>query len=145
MPRAVRQVAHQKEWSAGPGALPADGARQCSAKIDGAPHVRWRQFDHGWGLLLCVVAVVVLIGMVVDFVPRHPYWSAFLASLVVAVAVAVGCAVSKRRARERADQAQRDRLIVVTECDERARVRGVVRADPGRIRVHPDEGVRRYR
>ncbi|MGN9891763.1 restriction endonuclease [Micromonospora sp. L31] len=54
--------------------------------------------------------------MVVDFVERHPYWSIFLASLVVAGAVAVGFAVSKQRARERADQAQRDRLIAVTDA-----------------------------
>ena len=71
---------------------------------------------NGWGLVLCAIAVVVVLGMVVDFVQRHPYWSAFLASLVVAVAVAVGWFVSKQRARERADQAQRDRLIAVTDA-----------------------------
>lgn len=71
---------------------------------------------NGWGLVLCAVAVVVVLGMVVDFVTRHPYWSAFLASLVVAGVVAVALAVSKQRARERADQAQRDRLIAVTDA-----------------------------
>ncbi|PWR09946.1 hypothetical protein DKT68_10560 [Micromonospora acroterricola] len=53
--------------------------------------------------------------MVIDFVQRHPYWSAFLVSLIIAGATAVGLVVSKQRARERADQAQRDRLIAVTD------------------------------
>ncbi|MET7966521.1 restriction endonuclease [Micromonospora sp. NPDC005305] len=70
---------------------------------------------NGWRLALCAV-VVVVVGMVVDFVHRHPYWSVFLATLVVVVAVAVGCFVSKQRARDRADQAQRDRLIAVTDA-----------------------------
>ncbi|MEU4714467.1 restriction endonuclease [Micromonospora purpureochromogenes] len=71
---------------------------------------------NGWGLVLGAIAVLVVLGTVVDFVKRHPYWSAFLASLVAAGVVAVGVAVSKQRARERADQAQRDRLIAVTDA-----------------------------
>ncbi|WP_405432279.1 restriction endonuclease [Micromonospora sp. NBC_00617] len=71
---------------------------------------------NGWGLVLGAIAVVVVLGMVVDFIQRHPYWSVFLASLVVAAAVAVAYFVSKQRARERADQAQRDRLIAVTDA-----------------------------
>ncbi|MGK5444191.1 restriction endonuclease [Micromonospora sp. URMC 105] len=70
---------------------------------------------NGWALLPGAVAVLVVLGMVVDFVQRHPYWSAFLACLVVAGVVAVGLVVSKQRARERAEQAQRDRLIEVTD------------------------------
>ncbi|MGN9811541.1 restriction endonuclease [Micromonospora sp. BQ11] len=72
--------------------------------------------SNGLGLVLGALAVLVVLGMVVEFVTRHPYWSAFLATLVVAGAVAVGFAVSKQRARERADQAQRDRLIAVTDA-----------------------------
>ncbi|MGV9806790.1 restriction endonuclease [Micromonospora chersina] len=71
---------------------------------------------NGWSLVLCAIAVFVVLGVVVDFVQRHPYWSVVLASLVVAAAVAVGCFVSKQRARDRADQAQRDRLIAVTDA-----------------------------
>ncbi|MGN9917386.1 restriction endonuclease [Micromonospora palomenae] len=66
--------------------------------------------------MLGAVAVLVVFRMILDFVERHPYWSAFLASLVVAGAVAVGFLVSKQRARERAEQAQRDRLIAVTDA-----------------------------
>lgn len=77
---------------------------------------RGSSLPNGWGPVLCAIAVVVVLGMVVDFVQRHPYWSVFLATLVVAVAVAMGCIVSKQRARERADQAQRDRLIAATDA-----------------------------
>ncbi|MGA5309121.1 restriction endonuclease [Micromonospora taraxaci] len=69
----------------------------------------------GWFLVLAAVVGFVLVGMVVDFVRRHPYWFAFLVILVVAGAITVGLLVSKQRARERADQAQRDRLIAVTD------------------------------
>ncbi|RAO56517.1 hypothetical protein ONO86_00684 [Micromonospora noduli] len=70
---------------------------------------------NGWALVLCTVVAFVLLRMVIDFVQRHPYWSALLVSLAVAAAAAVGLVVSKQRARERADQAQRDRLIAVTD------------------------------
>ncbi|MET7863391.1 restriction endonuclease [Micromonospora taraxaci] len=70
---------------------------------------------NGWALVLVAVVGFVLLGMVVDFVRRHPYWFAFLVILVVAGAITVGLLVSKQRARERADQAQRDRLIAVTD------------------------------
>ncbi|MBM0232926.1 restriction endonuclease [Micromonospora sp. STR1_7] len=70
---------------------------------------------NGWSLVLCVVVGFVLLRMVLDFVERHPFWTVFLASLVVAGATAVGLVVSRQRARERADQAQRDRLIAVTD------------------------------
>ncbi|MFI6269705.1 restriction endonuclease [Micromonospora zamorensis] len=67
------------------------------------------------GFWCCAVVGFVLLRMVIDFVQRHPYWSALLVSLVVVAAATVGLVVSKRRARERADQAQRDRLIEATE------------------------------
>ncbi|MEU1643745.1 restriction endonuclease [Micromonospora zamorensis] len=70
---------------------------------------------NGWVLVLCVVVGFVLLRMVVDFVQRHPYWSALLVSLVVAGTTAAVLVVSKQRARERANQAQRDRLIEVTD------------------------------
>lgn len=70
---------------------------------------------NGWVLALCAVVAFVLLRMVIDFVQRHPYWSALLVSLVVMAAATVGLVVSKQRARERADQAQRDRLIAVTD------------------------------
>ncbi|RAO07159.1 hypothetical protein LUPAC07_06551 [Micromonospora noduli] len=70
---------------------------------------------NGWALVLCTVVAFVLLRMVIDFVQRHPYWSALLVSLAVAAAAAVGLVVSKQRARERADQAQRDRMIAVTD------------------------------
>ncbi|MFC0505722.1 restriction endonuclease [Micromonospora costi] len=62
------------------------------------------------------MAVVVVLGVVVDFAVRHPYWAAFLAILVVAAVIAVGCFLARQRARQRADQAQRDRLIAVTDA-----------------------------
>jgi restriction system protein len=70
---------------------------------------------NGWVLVLCAVVGFVLLRMVVDFVQRHPYWTALLVSLIVVGATAVALLVSKQRARERADQAQRDRLIAVTD------------------------------
>ncbi|MEU8156322.1 restriction endonuclease [Micromonospora sp. NPDC048986] len=70
---------------------------------------------NGWVLALGAVVVFVLLRVVVDVVRRHPHWTALLVSLVVAGAVAVALVVSKQRARERADQAQRDRLIAVTD------------------------------
>lgn len=70
---------------------------------------------NGWLLVLGAVVGFVLLRTVVDVVQRHPYWSVFLLSLVVAGATAVGLVVAKQRARERFDQAQRDRLIAVTD------------------------------
>ncbi|MGC4757967.1 restriction endonuclease [Micromonospora trifolii] len=70
---------------------------------------------NGWALALCAVVAVVLVRMVIDFVQRHPYWSALLVSLVVTAATTVVFVVSEQRARERAEQAQRDRLIAVTD------------------------------
>ncbi|WP_208641332.1 restriction endonuclease [Micromonospora arborensis] len=70
---------------------------------------------NGWALVLCAVVGFVLLRLVIDFVQQHPYWTAFLVSLVVVGATTVGLVVSKQRARERADQAQRDRLIAVTD------------------------------
>ncbi|MFF5202219.1 restriction endonuclease [Micromonospora parva] len=71
---------------------------------------------NGWLLALGAVVAFVLLRAVVDVVRRHPYWTALLVSVVVAAAVAVVLVVSKQRARERADQAQRDRLIAVTDA-----------------------------
>ncbi|MET8040896.1 restriction endonuclease [Micromonospora sp. NPDC005215] len=70
---------------------------------------------NGWFLALVAVVGFVLLGMVVDLVRRHPYWSGFLVTLIVAGAITVGLLVSQQRARERADQAHRDRLIAVTD------------------------------
>ncbi|MEU5566153.1 restriction endonuclease [Micromonospora musae] len=71
---------------------------------------------NGGVLLLCAIAAVVAFGILVDFAVRHPYWTAFLAVLVVAVVVAGGCFLARQRACQRADQAQRDRLIAVTDA-----------------------------
>ncbi|WP_433650599.1 restriction endonuclease [Micromonospora zamorensis] len=70
---------------------------------------------NGWVLVLCAVVGFVLLRMVLDFVQRHPYWSALLVGLVVVGTTAAVLVVSKQRARERADQSQRDRLIEVTD------------------------------
>ncbi|MET7947008.1 restriction endonuclease [Micromonospora sp. NPDC005324] len=70
---------------------------------------------NGWVLALCAVVGFVLFRMVIDFVQRHPYWSALLVSLIIAGVTAVDLVASKQRARERAAQAQRDRLIAVTD------------------------------
>ncbi|MEU8217040.1 restriction endonuclease [Micromonospora taraxaci] len=70
---------------------------------------------NGLVLVLCAVVGFVLLNMIVDFVRRHPFWSAFLAILVVAGAITVVLLLSRQRARERAAQAQRDRLIAVTD------------------------------
>lgn len=63
------------------------------------------------------ILAVVLVGLliVVQFVKQHPYWFAFLAILATGAAVAVLTHISKVRARERADQAVRDRLIAHTD------------------------------
>ncbi|MEU8421296.1 restriction endonuclease [Micromonospora sp. NPDC048835] len=70
----------------------------------------------GWVLVLGAVVGFVLLRMVVDFVQRHPYWSALVVSVVVAVATALLLGVSRQRARERVEQAQRDRLVAVTDA-----------------------------
>lgn len=59
---------------------------------------------------------MVLVAIIFDFVRRHPYWSAFLLFLVLVAAAAVLVAVSHQRARVRAEQAERDRLISVTDA-----------------------------
>ncbi|MFI6266935.1 restriction endonuclease [Micromonospora sp. NPDC051006] len=74
-----------------------------------------RDSANGWGIALAVVVVLVLVSVVVDFVRRHPYLVGGLALVVGAAAVAVLITVSKQRARQRAEQAQRDRLIAVTD------------------------------
>ncbi|WP_208758354.1 restriction endonuclease [Micromonospora violae] len=71
---------------------------------------------NAWMFAVAAVVGLVLLRAVIDFVRQHPYWTALLVSLVVAGAVAVFVVVSKQRARERADQAQRDRLIAVTDA-----------------------------
>ncbi|MEU7754915.1 restriction endonuclease [Micromonospora sp. NPDC049171] len=58
----------------------------------------------------------MLVRMVIGVVQRHPYWTAVVLSLVVAGATTVGLIASKQRARERADQAERDMLIAVTDA-----------------------------
>ncbi|HET8658944.1 MAG TPA: restriction endonuclease [Micromonosporaceae bacterium] len=64
-----------------------------------------------WGAVILIVAAVI-----VEFVRQHPYWSALIAVLIVAATIAVLSAVSKDRARARAEQAERDRLIEVTDA-----------------------------
>ncbi|MEU8082080.1 restriction endonuclease [Micromonospora sp. NPDC049101] len=71
---------------------------------------------NGWFLVLCAVVGFVLVRMVIDVVQRHPYWTVLVLSLVVAGATTVSLIASKQRARERADQAERDMLIAVTDA-----------------------------
>ncbi|MER5335292.1 restriction endonuclease [Micromonospora sp. NPDC002717] len=61
------------------------------------------------------MSALIAVVLVVDFVQRHPYWSAFLAVVVVAAAGALLSIGVKRRARQRAEQAERDRAIAVTD------------------------------
>ncbi|WP_139233106.1 restriction endonuclease [Micromonospora sediminimaris] len=59
---------------------------------------------------------MVLVAIVVEFVQRHPYWAAFLVILLLAAGTAAAVAVSRHRARERVEQAERDRTIAVTDA-----------------------------
>ncbi|MFE9689296.1 restriction endonuclease [Micromonospora sp. NPDC005806] len=59
---------------------------------------------------------MALVVLVVDFVGRHPYWSGFLAVLVAAAGVVAAVLVNRERGRRRAAQAERDRLIAVTDA-----------------------------
>ncbi|MEV6376862.1 restriction endonuclease [Micromonospora musae] len=59
------------------------------------------------------LVAVILVG---DFVARHPYWSAFLALVLVAVAGALLWLRARQRERERAEQAERDAAIEVTDA-----------------------------
>ncbi|MEU4643402.1 restriction endonuclease [Micromonospora sp. NPDC023814] len=61
-------------------------------------------------------SALIAVVLVVDFVQRHPYWSAFLAVVVVVAAGALLSVGAKRRARQRAEQAERDRAIAVTDA-----------------------------
>lgn len=65
--------------------------------------------------LLAGLGGLLALAVVVDLVRRHPYWAAGLAVLLVAGAVGVAVLVSRSRARQRAEQAERDRLIAVTD------------------------------
>jgi restriction system protein len=62
-----------------------------------------------------LLAVGWLVGEVVEFVQRHPYWSALLALLVGTGIVAAIVGWLKLRARQQAEQAERDRLITATD------------------------------
>ncbi len=62
----------------------------------------------GAGLLAATV-------LVVGFVRRHPWWSAFLLLAAVTAAVAVLMLLARGRARRDAEQATRDRVITVTD------------------------------
>ncbi|MFD0821964.1 restriction endonuclease, partial [Micromonospora zhanjiangensis] len=64
---------------------------------------------------LVLVLTVVAVRYVVGVVTRHPYWTGFLVTVVLAGAVAVLVAVAKGQARQRAEQAERDRLVAVTD------------------------------
>ncbi len=66
--------------------------------------------------VLCGLAALIALGLAVGFIRQHPFWSAFLVLLVVAGTVAVAVAMSQERARQRAEQAERDRLIAVTDA-----------------------------
>ncbi|MER7418350.1 restriction endonuclease [Micromonospora peucetia] len=70
---------------------------------------------NSWGLGLGGLAVVVVVVLIVDFVQRHPYWSATLVLVAVASAVALLSVRAKQRARQRAEQAERDRAVAVTD------------------------------
>ncbi|MGW4501417.1 restriction endonuclease [Micromonospora sp. NPDC004336] len=60
-------------------------------------------------------AAVVAVVLVVEFVQRHPYWSAFSALVAVAVATVLLSARARQAARRRAEQAERDRAVGVTD------------------------------
>ncbi|MEU6077629.1 restriction endonuclease [Micromonospora sp. NPDC047074] len=59
--------------------------------------------------------MVVAVLLIVDFVRRHPYWSAVLVLVAVAGVVVLLSARAKQRARQRAEQAERDRVVAVTD------------------------------
>ncbi|WDZ82766.1 restriction endonuclease [Micromonospora cathayae] len=67
------------------------------------------------GPVLAGLGGLVALVIVVDLVRRHPYRAAAVAALLVAGAVAVAVALSRRQARRRAEQAERDRLVAVTD------------------------------
>ncbi|OKI62416.1 hypothetical protein A6A27_05425 [Micromonospora sp. CB01531] len=58
---------------------------------------------------------MALVVLIVDFVGRHPYWSAFVVALVLMAVAAVLALTVRERGRQRAEQAERDRLIAVTD------------------------------
>ncbi|SCL22805.1 restriction system protein [Micromonospora pallida] len=66
-------------------------------------------------LVLAGLGGLAALAVLVDLVRRHPYWAAFVAFLLVAGAVAAAVLVARVRSRQRAEQAERDRLIAATD------------------------------
>ncbi|MFE9202359.1 restriction endonuclease [Micromonospora sp. NPDC007230] len=58
---------------------------------------------------------MALVVLIVDFIGRHAYWSAFVVALVLTAVAAVMALLARERRRRRAEQAERDRLIAVTD------------------------------
>ncbi|MER7472014.1 restriction endonuclease [Micromonospora sp. NPDC000018] len=71
---------------------------------------------NSWGLALGGAAVLAAVILIVDFVQRHPYWSAFLAVAAIAAATVLLSVRAKQSARRRAEQAERDRAVAVTDA-----------------------------
>ncbi|MEH1013391.1 restriction endonuclease [Micromonospora sp. CPCC 206060] len=67
------------------------------------------------GAFVAVLTVVVVLA-VVEFVQRHPVWSAFIGLVLVSGAVAVVRFIRREQARRAAEQAERDRRIGVTDA-----------------------------
>ncbi|MGK5676107.1 restriction endonuclease [Micromonospora sp. URMC 106] len=88
---------------------PARGAR---------PARRGRSGSHsgnGWVLALGGAAVVA-VALIVEFVEQHPYWSALSAVVAVGVATVLLSVRARQVARRRAEQAERDRAVAVTDA-----------------------------
>ncbi|MGW0436765.1 restriction endonuclease [Micromonospora sp. NPDC003197] len=59
---------------------------------------------------------MLLLALIVEFIRRHPYWSAFIAFVVIAATVVVLFLVQKGRARQAAERAALDRIIGTTDA-----------------------------
>ncbi|GAB2931564.1 hypothetical protein GCM10027280_19060 [Micromonospora polyrhachis] len=71
--------------------------------------------DNGWLLLGAGLGALLLLALIVRFIGRYPYWSAFIGFLVVAGTVAVLLLLQRGRARQAAERAALDRIIGTTD------------------------------
>ncbi|QGN48439.1 hypothetical protein GKC29_17395 [Micromonospora sp. WMMC415] len=64
---------------------------------------------------IAAIAAVGIIGVVVDWIQRHPVVSTLLGVFLVAVLIASLAVAARMSSRRRAEQAQRDRLVALTD------------------------------
>ncbi|GAB3155387.1 restriction endonuclease [Micromonospora sonneratiae] len=71
--------------------------------------------DNGWLLLGGGLGALVALALIVEFVRRHPYWSALIVFVIVGLGVTVLWLLRRIRLRQAAERAELDRVIEATD------------------------------